>query len=114
VYAVKSGGSCTSPAVYLATSADGVTWLTYPSPLLQRGATNALHDVVYRTTFAYDAGTDRIRFWYSGARYDGGAYVWRTVYQERERAEVFATIEMPATKTRAAPESTAPALLEGP
>ena len=114
VYNVKTAGSCTTPAVYLATSPDGVAWRTFPSPLIQRGATDALRDVVYRTTFAYDAATEKIRFWYSGAKFDGGAYVWRTVFQERDRAEVFATIETPSAKTRAAPASTTPPLLEGP
>ena len=98
-------------------SPDGVAWHTFPSPLIQRGATDALRDVVYRTTFAYDPGTEKIRFWYSGAKFDGGAYVWRTVYQERDREEVFATVSRePAVGTKAAspPPSLAPPLLEGP
>jgi hypothetical protein len=114
VYNVKTAGSCTTPAVYLATSPDGVAWRTFPSPLIQRGATDALRDIVYRTTFDYDAASGRIRFWYSGAKYDRGAYVWRTVFQERDRDEVFETIGTPATKARAMPESGGPPLLEGP
>ena len=92
VYNVKTAGSCTTPALYLATSADGVTWTTYASPVLARGAMRAFSDVVYRSTFSYDAVSDSIELWYSGARYDSRQYVWRSAYQQRSRGELFAAI----------------------
>jgi hypothetical protein len=97
LYNVKTAGSCTTPALYLATSRDGLSWTTYPSPVLDRGVIPELEDVVYRSTFEYDAVTDRITFWFSGARYEGGRYVWRSIVQPRTRADVFAAIARPYT-----------------
>ena len=93
------------PPLFLATSPDGVRWTTYPSPILSRGASDALADVVYRSTFAYDPATDLIDFWYSGAKYDFGQYVWHSAYQRRTRSEVFATA---AKKNAAAVAALAP------
>ena len=105
VYNGKTAGSCTTPALFLATSTDGVRWTTYASPILSRGASDDLADVVYRSTFAYDPATDVIDFWYSGAKYDLGQYVWHSAYQRRARKEVFATA---ATKNAAAVASLIP------
>jgi hypothetical protein len=91
VYNGKVAGSCTTPALFLATSIDGVTWKTYPSPIATRGVSPDLADVIYRTTFVYNDDSDTIDFWYSGAKFDFGQYVWRTAYQRRTRGEVFAT-----------------------
>jgi hypothetical protein len=91
VFNGKTAGMCTTAALFLATSLDGVTWRTFPSPILTRGASRELADVVYRSTFNYDEQADAIDFWYSGARYETGAYLWHTAYQRRTRGEVFAT-----------------------
>lgn len=104
VYNAKTAGSCTTGALFLATSADGVHWRTYPSPVLARGAAPELRDVVYRSTFAYDPDSDEITFWYSGAKYTLGEYVWRSAVERRSRSEVFATI---AAVSKAAPTATA-------
>ncbi|HEX4683990.1 MAG TPA: hypothetical protein VH277_14825 [Gemmatimonadaceae bacterium] len=116
LYNVKTPGSCTTPAVFLATSADGETWKTYPSPVLAHGAIPAFEDVVYRSTFDYDAATDAISLWYSGARYESPNYVWRSAYQRRSRADVFAGI---ASKAKGAsldrrPGRIVPPLLDAP
>jgi len=92
VYNTKLPSNCATSLLYLATSPDGMIWTTYPSPMLMAGATPELQDIVYRSTFSYDARTDVITFWYSGARYDGKRYKWSTVMQRRARAEVFAQI----------------------
>jgi hypothetical protein len=93
LYNVKTAGSCTTSAVYLATSTDGVHWTTFPSPVLARGAVAELRDVVYRSTFSYDESSDAITFWYSGARLEGTVnYSWHSVVQRRLRADVFAAI----------------------
>ena len=96
LYNVKTAGSCTTSAVYLATSSDGVHWKTYPSPVLARGAIAELRDIVYRSTFAYDESSDAITLWYSGARYVGTDYLWHSAVQRRLRADVFATINAPS------------------
>jgi hypothetical protein len=89
VYNVKVAGSCTTPAVFLATSPDGVHWTTRSSPILAKGSIPAFADIVYRSTFSYDPVSDDIIFWYSGARYEGHAYVWSAAVQRRTRADVF-------------------------
>jgi hypothetical protein len=109
VYNVKTAGTCTTAALFLATSADGVHWTTYPSPVLARGAAPELRDVVYRSTFAYDPASDEITFWYSGAKYSLGQYVWRSAVERRSRREVFATIAAVGSGAPAA--STAPPIL---
>lgn len=97
LYNVKSAVDCNTPAVYLATSPDGVTWTTFPSPVLVRGATTALADIVYRSSFEYMPVSDVITFWFSGARYEAGRFVWSAAVERRPRATVFAEIQRPAT-----------------
>jgi hypothetical protein len=89
VYNVKAAGNCATPAVFVATSPNGVNWTTLDHPLLAKGSTPAFTDVVYRSTFSYDPVSDDIIFWYSGARYDGHAYVWSAAVQRRTRKDVF-------------------------
>lgn len=89
VYNVKIAGNCATPAVFLATSPDGVNWTPQNQPLLAKGSIPAFADVVYRSTFSYDPVSDDIIFWYSGARYDGREYVWSAAVQRRARADVF-------------------------
>jgi hypothetical protein len=116
IYNGKTAGSCTTAALFIATSPDGVTWKTYPSPILMRGASRELADVVYRSTFAYDPATDVIDFWYSGAKFDFGQYIWRTAYQRRSRAEVFATAARKSVAALAAlaPRAGLPELVNPP
>jgi hypothetical protein len=78
LYPMKTAGNCTTTAVYLATSPDGVEWRSYPTPLLERGVLPELRDVVYRSSLDYDAWSDSVDVWYSGARYsyDGKGFVW--------------------------------------
>lgn len=92
LYNVKTAGSCTTPAVYLATSTDGVRWTTFGRPVLARGASPAFADIVYRSSFEYDAAGDEVTFWFSGARYDGHGYVWHAAVERRRRADVFAQV----------------------
>jgi hypothetical protein len=113
LYAVKAAHGCTTPAVYLATSDDGESWRTYPSPVLQRGAVREMEHVVYRSIFAHDPVTDEVTLWYSGARHDGLGYVWRGVAQRRRRADLFADISRLA-QTDPAPPPDVPPLVEWP
>ena len=88
----KVSGSCTTEALYLATSGDGVTWKTYPTPVLRRGAIPELNDIVYRATFAYDPDRDLVSLWHSGARYTSRGYEWHAAFERRRRDDLFATI----------------------
>lgn len=103
LYNGKTPESCSTPALFLATSPDGVTWTTFPSPMLTRGELPDLADIVYRSTFTYHPRSDVITFWFSGARYDGSRFVWRTMVQRLRRADVFTRIAAPlpvAVRTR--------------
>jgi hypothetical protein len=93
VYNGKLAGGCATPALFLATSPDGINWTTRMRPLMAKGTIRAFADIVYRSTFSYDPVSDDIIFWYSGARYEGNAYVWSAAVQRRTRADVF----LPAT-----------------
>lgn len=90
VYNAKTATACTTPAVYLAESADGMSWTPLEQPVLVKGAIPAFEDIVYRTTFEYDPLSDAITFWFSGARFDGARYAWSAAVERRHRAELFA------------------------
>jgi hypothetical protein len=118
IYNGKLSGSCTTPALFLATSGDGVHWKTFPSPLLARGVVREFQDVVYRSTFTFDPAADAISFWYSGARYDSGRYIWKSAFQKRSRSDVFAAVQRSTSAIVARTLSTArrdiPPLLDAP
>jgi hypothetical protein len=90
-----AGGSCTTNALYLARSPDGLRWATYPSAVLRSGAIDAFRDIVYRSTFAVDPQGERVTFWFSGASYEGGRYVWRAATESRRIADLLGGLERP-------------------
>lgn len=106
----KVGGSCTTDALYLATSADGTSWRTYSSPVLRRGAIPELADVVYRATFAYDPETDLVSLWHSGASHTSRGYAWRAAFERRRRGDLLNTIGRTPTTAAFAMPSDAPPL----
>jgi hypothetical protein len=89
LFAAKGDHGCATVGAYLATSSDGITWKTYPAPVLARGEVDDFPHVVYRSTFDYDAPRDEIRFWFSGAKFDGNYYQWKTGFRRSRRADVF-------------------------
>jgi hypothetical protein len=89
---VKTYGTCATRALYLATSPDGVTWNTLPNAVARAGATWEFRDVIYRSTFAYDATSDQVTLWFSGARMVGESFVWSTAAVRRLRTELFSTV----------------------
>jgi hypothetical protein len=102
-------GSCTTDALFLATSADGVAWKTYPAPILRRGAIPELADIVYRATFSYDPQRDVVSLWHSGARYTSRGYEWHAAFERRPRADLFqaaARLQVAAVQASSAPPLT--------
>ncbi|MEO5799227.1 MAG: hypothetical protein ABIZ70_05060 [Gemmatimonadales bacterium] len=89
MYSAKPIGSCGPPAMMFARSADGVTWVVNDAPIVSRGMHQQIADVVYRATFRYDAATDDLRLWISGATGTGGVYHWHTVYERIKAATLF-------------------------
>lgn len=103
LYPLKEPGGCTTAAVYLATSPDGVHWDTYSAPVLSRGALPELQDVVYRSSLEYDAQFDVVTLWYSGAHYDAGAYRWHAAVERIARADLFARLSLVSSAAPVAP-----------
>jgi len=67
VAAYPRGASCTATSLFLATSADGEKWTTYPAPVLARGTVPQFDSNVYRSSLLFDDdGT--VTLWMSGAR----------------------------------------------
>ena len=92
IYNAKTAGGCTTPAVFMASSADGLAWQVVPHPVLAKGRSPAFQDIVYRSTFEYDRAADALTLWYSGARYEDGRYIWSTAVERRRREAVFAPV----------------------
>lgn len=67
VAAYPRGQTCTETSLFLATSGDGVTWTTYPSPVLARGALGVFSTNVYRSTFAFTPDGESLTIWLTGA-----------------------------------------------
>lgn len=114
LFPAKRPASCSTTALYLATSPDGVTWRTYPSPVLARGASAEFADIVYRSTFIYHPRSDVITFWYSGARYENGRYVWSAMVQRLKREALFARLAKPARTSLMLPRPGIPELRDPP
>ena len=100
VFNGKTAGSCTTGAVYFATSPDGLTWRTFQAPLLRRGAIPEFADIVYRATFAYEPKRDVVSFWHSGARYTQAGYEWRAGFERLRREDLLDKIERPDVAVR--------------
>jgi hypothetical protein len=92
IYNVKIPGSCTTSELHFARSTDGLHWVMEPGPVLMRGAIPAFGDIVYRASLLYDASTDNITLWYSGARYQNGRYDWRIATERLSASSFFGRI----------------------
>jgi hypothetical protein len=98
VYPVKRSGSCTTDRLRFATSTDGVSWTSYPSPLLLKGALDEMRDVVYRSTFDVDAGSGIVTVWYSGAKSDNSGYNWHLAWERISIDALLARVNVPVTE----------------
>lgn len=109
----KHPGGCTTPAVFLAVSTDGLSWSHFAAPVLVKGAHPDLMDIVYRGTFLYDHARQDVTFWHSGATYSGGRYVWRSAVERLTLDQLLSRIS--EADTRLADAAPAPAeLVEWP
>jgi hypothetical protein len=90
IFNAKTNTGCTTPAVFIARSADGVTWTVPGRPVIAKGRIPEFAHIVYRSTFDYDPVADIVTFWYSGARHMEPGYVWRAAVERRKREELFA------------------------
>ena len=97
LYNAKTDQGCTTPALYLAESSDGYAWTVVSQPVITKGVTATLQDIVYRSTFEYDPVSDALTFWISGARFERGRYHWGAVVERRHRASSFAPPRRPCS-----------------
>jgi hypothetical protein len=102
LYNEKPPQTCATPALRLSTSSDGITWTQHPTPVLRAGVTAEFNDIVYRSTFEYDARTDMVTLWYSGARATGESWTWSAAVERRSRGDLFRMIDTPEAAQRIA------------
>jgi len=114
LYNEKPPQTCATPALRLSTSSDGITWTPHPTPVLRAGVTPEFNDIVYRSTLEYDARTDMVTLWYSGARATGESWMWSAAVERRSRVELFRMIDTPVTAQRAAVRRSALELTAAP
>jgi hypothetical protein len=92
LYPAKRPGTCTTDRLRFATSADGLRWQSYPSAVLNRGASAELADIVYRSSFDYDDASGIVTLWYSGARADHGVYAWHMAWERLSETALLARV----------------------
>jgi hypothetical protein len=115
LYNEKPPETCATPALRLVTSKDGITWKRFPTPALSAGVMQEFRDIVYRSTLEYDARTDMVTFWYSGARAASEeSWVWSAAVERRSRTDLFRMLEAPEPLQRMAVRRAAPILLDAP
>ena len=102
LYNEKPAQTCATPALRLSTSTDGITWTQHPTPVLRAGVTPEFNSIVYRSTLEYDARTDMVTLWYSGARATGESWMWSAAVERRSRGDLFRLIDTPEPARRAA------------
>jgi hypothetical protein len=90
---------CMTTSLFLATSTDGMTWKTYPTPVLAPGEIAQFGAAVYRSTFSYKPETDSLTIWYSGARVaktgkkgKPAAFAWSAAVSHSTGAALFARV----------------------
>ena len=82
--------------------------------MLRAGVTAEFRDIVYRSTFEYDARTDMVTLWYSGARSDGESWTWSAAVERKSRKELFEMLDTPEPARRKAVVRSVTRLLDAP
>ena len=107
--AYPSGRGCMATSLFLATSRDGRTWTTYPSPVLAPSDVPAFSSAVYRSTFAVTSA-DSVSLWFSGARLMKAAkkkkpavFAWSAATSRMSVDSLFARVLTRRTTSSAAP-----------
>lgn len=112
LYSAKPFGNCSTPALMFARSSDGMNWSVRDAPIVGRGMSRDIADIVYRGTFRYEPASDDVLLWVSGAAGSGGVYTWKTVFGRMKGAELLAAAIRSPAPWAFTPSQ--PLLLEGP
>lgn len=91
-----AGRTCTTDALWLARSSDGVHWTTYPSPIARAGVISQFSDIIYRSTFMVSPAATKVSLWMSGASYVNGTYAWGTARVSILVSDLIAIASAPA------------------
>jgi hypothetical protein len=81
---------CKTDDLFFARSTDGLRWKAYATPVLRHQDREWTAAAVYRSTFLYDASTDRMDLWISARGADG---VWRMGYARARYASLLTALE---------------------
>lgn len=99
-----NGWTCLTNSLYLARSADGKRWTTYPSPVATAGVIPAFKHLIYRSTFMTNPKATRVKLWMSGAAYSQNTgYVWQTATVTTLVSDLLAIASSSAAGLRVAP-----------
>lgn len=78
--AYPSGSNCYDTVLFYARSADGRNWVTYDGVAVGKGVNHSWDaGKIYRATFLFDPGTEKIRIWYSAM---SKSWRWHIGYME--------------------------------
>ena len=69
-----AAGNCATNDLFVATSADGLHWQSFPVPIINKLDRRFNFVTLYRSSFTYNATTDRLRTIASGLEADWGQY----------------------------------------
>jgi hypothetical protein len=90
------GSNCSTDALWIARSPDGVNWTTYPSPIARAGVISAFSQIIYRSTFLMNPMATQISLWMSGAAYENSTYAWNTAKVTVRVADLLAIASAPS------------------
>jgi hypothetical protein len=90
MYPAYDRRGCGARDLFFARSADGITWTTYPRPILRHEDARWTSAMLYRASALYDPATDRVRIFLSGAA-PGPA--WHLGYVEFGYAQLLAGLQ---------------------
>ena len=91
-----TGTICTTDALWLARSSDGVNWTVYPSPIARAGVISPFSDIIYRATFMTNPAATQVSLWMSGAAFGAGTYTWQTARVSVLTSELLAIASAPS------------------
>jgi len=80
--AYPQGGDSRATDLLLGTSKDGVTWTTYPKPILTPRSGQWDQNFIYRSTFVYDDANDVLDIWYSGGKQNNQWHIGKTKVED--------------------------------
>ena len=76
-----STGNCNDSITYFAKSQDGLNWQTFSKKAIDKKSGAWDNRSIYKSTFLYDASSNKLRVWYSAS---STTSIWNTGYTEED------------------------------